>query len=155
MNQAALDRIWAKVTPASLEECWPFTGALNYAGYGRACTEGGRWRVAHRVTYEHLRGEVPEGLVLDHLCQNPPCVNPWHLEPVTKRVNALRGRLWESEKAHCVHGHPYDEANTYLTPDGHRDCRICIADRNRRHRARRRPRSDDLSRGCPRHPGAI
>lgn len=44
----------------------------------------------YRLTYAEFVGPIPEGLALDHLCMRPPCVNPWHLEPVTASVNSQR-----------------------------------------------------------------
>lgn len=76
-------------------DCWIWTGAVNTDGYGVAeigsIASGGRVSVApHRVVYRWLTGPVPTGLELDHLCREPRCVNPQHLEPVTTRVNILR-----------------------------------------------------------------
>lgn len=70
--------------------CWLWTARKNRNGYGRVCI-GGKEPVAHRVVYEHLVGDIPPGHILDHLCRVHPCVNPWHTEPVTVRVNTLRG----------------------------------------------------------------
>lgn len=70
--------------------CWIFTGALN-RGYGRVHGEDGKLHYAHRVMYEAMVGDVPEGLELDHLCRRRACCNPWHLEAVTRRENLLRG----------------------------------------------------------------
>jgi hypothetical protein len=50
----------------------------------------------------------------------------------------LRGRLWESEKEHCPQLHPYNEINTYITPDGHRECRICRREATRKYRQKER-----------------
>jgi hypothetical protein len=130
-------RFWDKVSGGSAEDCWEWTASRTPGGYGRF-SMGDRWMVAHRWSYEHLREEIPAGLLLDHLCRNPPCVNPWHLEPVTTAVNVKRGRLRELEKTHCPAGHPYDEQNTYRTPSGHRECRTCRAATGRRHAARKR-----------------
>lgn len=89
------DRFWAKVVegPApvvdpSLGPCWLWTGAAGN-GYGTFYLAG-RYVAAHRTAYEWLRVEIPAGLLLDHLCRVPRCVNPWHLEPVTQAVNMLR-----------------------------------------------------------------
>jgi len=67
------------------ESCWLWTGPLNPGGYG---TNGGR--LAHRVVYERLIGQIPAGLTLDHLCRVRNCVNPQHLEPVTIAENLRR-----------------------------------------------------------------
>ena len=70
--------------------CWCWVGRLNRNGYGRVCIDG-REPVAHRVAYERLIGPIPPKLILDHLCKFRACVNPWHTEPVTVRINTLRG----------------------------------------------------------------
>jgi hypothetical protein len=88
---------------------------------------------AYRITYETLVGPVPNGLELDHLCRVRACVNPGHLEPVTHRVNTLRGETVAARNAratHCPAGHPYDEVNTYADRLGRRSCRECC---RRRH----------------------
>lgn len=60
-------------------------------GYGRAHDPASRKGIpAHRKIYTELVGPIPEGLVLDHLCRNPLCVNPAHLEPVTEVENLRR-----------------------------------------------------------------
>ncbi|MCH8951094.1 MAG: 50S ribosomal protein L10 [Proteobacteria bacterium] len=73
---------------------------------------------------QHFEG--PSGLVIDHLCRNPACENPSHMEPVTNHENILRGELHltSSRKTHCPLGHPYDEQNTYQYK-GSRHCRTC------------------------------
>jgi hypothetical protein len=68
--------------------CIEFTGALN-KGYG-ITRKNGRTAQAHRASYELVRGPIPDGLHIDHLCENPPCVNPGHLEPVTQAENTRR-----------------------------------------------------------------
>lgn len=72
--------------------CWVWQKSRDQHGYGRAYVKGDRSsRLAYRVYYERLRGPVPAGLELDHLCRNPACVNPDHLEPVTHQENVRRG----------------------------------------------------------------
>lgn len=69
--------------------CWEWQGELNSNGYGRVWRNNKRI-MAHRGFYELHRGPIPEGLELDHLCRNKPCVNPAHLEPVTHAENVRR-----------------------------------------------------------------
>lgn len=80
------------------EGCWLWRGALTERGYG--LLRDGRRRVrAHRAFYQELVGPVPDGLVLDHLCRNPSCVNPGHVEPVTQAENIRRGARWGPPEA--------------------------------------------------------
>jgi hypothetical protein len=122
-----------------LGECWEWQGRLDKNGYGRkgSC-------LAHRVVYEALVGKIHEGLTLDHLCRNHPCVNPEHLEPVTGKVNTLRGESFSAvnaRKEFCKNGHPLNEANTYKRPGGWRGCRRCNQAANKTYRERRAERS--------------
>lgn len=86
---------------------------------------------AHRWGYERFIGPVPPELHMDHLCRNPGCVNPAHLEPVTPGENVLRGVSFSAlnkRKTHCMHGHEFTEENTlrYSYNGYHkRACRIC------------------------------
>lgn len=122
MDQAALDRFWAKVQKRDGENgCWEWTSA-NFRRYGLFWLNG-KTEWAHRLAYELLVGPIPDGLTLDHLCRNPSCVNPAHLEPVTQSENARRAN---PPKTLCKHGHEYTEANTILLKStGKRQCRIC------------------------------
>jgi len=126
-------RFWRKVAPADALDCWQWTAARDRHGYGKFHSpETGE---AHRYAWLLLRGEIPEGLVLDHLCRNPGCVNPWHLEPVTVAENFRRGLTGVLRTA-CKAGHPFDEANTYWYR-GYRKCRECNRATQERHRQRR------------------
>lgn len=124
------------LTPALLRDirmpqdpggCWIWTGR-RLKGYGMA-----RHTMAHRVVYKLLVGPIAEGLELDHLCRTPLCVNPQHLEAVTRLENIRRRYALQRQ---CANGHPYDESNTYIRPNGHRDCRACIRQRGREYRQR-------------------
>src|SRR5215213_157251 len=66
------DRFWAKVNADGV--CWEWSASTAGGGYGWFLTPEGSVP-AHRWTWEHLVGPIPEGLQLDHLCRNPPCVN--------------------------------------------------------------------------------
>lgn len=126
-----VDAFWAKVDRSGGEDaCWPWLGADNGQGYGRFAVRRGKLIYAHRFAYELLVGPIPDGLHLDHLCRNPRCVNPRHVEPVTNAENRRRGRL--GQITHCPRGHPYDDANTYSHPGQHdRVCRACHRERER------------------------
>ena len=73
------------------DECWIWTGPKNGSGYG-IFSYRGRNQSAHRVAYRLLVGEIPDGLQLDHLCRKRSCINPAHLEPVTRLENVRRGK---------------------------------------------------------------
>lgn len=108
--------------------CWNWTGHLSTKGYGETSIKGKKYR-AHRVIYELIKGEIPAGLELDHLCRNTICVNPDHLEPVTHRENMRRAMPFRKELTHCKQGHEFNEKNTFLfkRPKGFitRICRRC------------------------------
>jgi hypothetical protein len=118
--------------PAS---CWIWTGVVDGQGYGNAYVNiNGRktTQKAHRVWYEAIIGPIAYGLVIDHLCRNPTCVNPAHLEPVTNRINVLRGvgrAARNVAKTTCIHGHPLEGSNLRLEikPGASQPWRRCVA----------------------------
>lgn len=114
-------------------KCQLWTGAIGSHGYGMIND-----KLAHRLAYEAVHGQIPEGLVIDHLCRTPLCVNVDHLEVVTIAENVLRGEsppARNKRKTHCPKGHPYDEENTYVNPNtGYRLCRTCQREAQRRKR---------------------
>ena len=125
-------RFWAKVNKQE-GGCWTWLAGRTTGGYGEFHAFG-RHVSAHRFAYAELIGSVPDGLHLDHLCRNPLCVNPDHLEPVPAKENVLRGAgptAVNASKTHCIHGHEFNRRNTHLTPDGKRVCRTCNRDRHR------------------------
>lgn len=91
-NRDPLAKLWENTTIDPLTACWEYKRGL-VTGYGKVWHDG-KWYVAHRLGYSLLIGEIPSGLVLDHMCQNQTdgCWNPWHTEPVTQRINLMRGR---------------------------------------------------------------
>ncbi len=68
--------------------CWEWNGKRNDAGYGifNAVRLGYQNARAHRVMYEHILGSLPAGCEIRHRCDNPPCVNPDHLEPAMRQI---------------------------------------------------------------------
>jgi len=112
--------------------CWEWTGSLNEYGYGRWYAKGTSLR-AHRQAFIALRGPIEDDLVIDHLCRVRHCINPWHMEPVTRGENVLRGdgiTARNTRATHCPHGHAYSESNTYMHR-GFRKCRECMRIKNR------------------------
>lgn len=115
-------RFFAKVRQEG--DCWVWTAARTGGGYGNFTVR--RVNItAHRWCWAFMRGWVPEGLQLDHLCRNRACVNPWHLEPVTLRVNLARGIHAQRSKTSCKRGHPLKGANLGRQNGGHRYCKTC------------------------------
>jgi len=119
--------------------CWEWTGSGTKAGYGRF-GNGERVVGAHCFSYEYFKGPIPEGYEIDHLCHNPKCVNPDHLEAVTREENLKRQYFYgrgdqQREKTYCPKGHPYDEENTYYYRNAQgniaRQCKTCMRLRER------------------------
>lgn len=117
---------------------WWWEGTIGGDGYGKLligsrATKRSTFQ-AHRVVWTLLRGPIPEGLDLDHLCRQRNCVWPEHLEPVSRKENLRRGEGFPGVRArqtHCINGHAFDEANTYIAPNGTRKCRKCSNERRK------------------------
>ena len=87
---------------------------------------------AHRAFYMLHVGPIGSGLVIDHLCRTPACVNPDHLEPVTPEENTARGNNFlavNKRKTHCPQGHPLSGENLRIKTNRRgvqgRVCRVC------------------------------
>lgn len=134
-----LPRLMPKVTVNPQTGCWVWNGYRNDDGYGQIDWGGLRW-LTHRATYTDQRGPIPDGMTLDHTCRNRACCNPWHLEVAEQRVNLYRGDSFvglNARKTHCPQGHPYDEENTVVRYQPHKNamarfCRACSVERGRR-----------------------
>lgn len=135
------ERFWEKVERRGPDDCWPWTAGKTAAGYGMFKRPGrdGTRSTAHRVAWELEHGRpVPDGLVVDHLCENRPCCNPAHLEAVTPLVNAER--YYGTRPAVCPKGHALDG----VARNGEGDnvvrayCRTCKNERSRRGHRRRK-----------------
>jgi hypothetical protein len=123
-NYSLEERFWCRVSKQE-NGCWLWIGAKSANGYGQIAhkktTIG-----AHRLSYKLHKGEIPAGLVIDHLCRNRSCVNPDHLEAVNQRTNTMRGEspsVKQHNKGFCKNGHP-------MTPENRdskrRRCRVCL-----------------------------
>ena len=130
--QPPIDRFWAKVERGPIAECWTWKAGTFKTGYGSffpGCRAAGSV-LAHRWAYEHFRGPIPSGLELDHLCRNRRCVNPAHLETVTRMENMRRSPLMPMNRTHCPRGHPYNSENTRIGQNRnyvYRRCATCRA----------------------------
>lgn len=132
-------RLWSRVFILDgRDACWEWRGARNPSGHGRIGVGPNKQSPTHRVVYELLVGPIPDGLHLDHLCQNPTCVNPNHLEPVGLWENLSRSKktpaVINAAKTHCLRGHEFSAGNTYVDKRGSRHCRTCVRDRMREKR---------------------
>jgi len=114
-------------------DCWEWQGARHQEGYGHIYIPGTKpsvYRSTHRVLYEIEKGPIPDGLFLDHLCRNPPCCNPDHLEPVTPRENSLRGQnsnILLHLAGVCSNGHSLSEHACRRKSTGAvAYCRLCV-----------------------------
>lgn len=129
----AYERFWEKVMfrPGS---CWEWTGKLAGAGYGMFYPAPKPGVYAHRYAYESEFGPIPDGLHIDHLCRTASCVNPLHLEAVTRKENSQRGVHRCSKKTTCSNGHPFDRLWRCKGGKKTRSCSICNNESHRRRR---------------------
>lgn len=135
--------------------CWNWQAFKDRDGYGEFRFSTEKHKKAHRYSYEIHKDEIPAGLVIDHLCKNPSCTNPEHLEAVTNQVNSERAGSFKGlmkfienrspedivkqsllasraaaekklQATHCKRGHEFTASNTYINPKvGHRVCKTC------------------------------
>lgn len=110
--------------------CWIWPGSKLPKGYGTIGIKG-RTRYTHRVIFESAHGQIPTGTQIDHLCRQPSCCNPEHLEAVTPAENTRRGlsstlaRARRGKKTHCPRGHVLAGDNLYVDARGYGSCKAC------------------------------
>ena len=130
------ERFREKISIQRGTACWIWIAGKHgfrqcYGGY--AMTHSKKV-YAHRYAWEFFFGPIPKRLQIDHLCRNPLCVNPNHLECVTPQMNTRRGMNFPiRDGRHCQKGHPLFGRNLYLEGTTRR-CRICGRERQNRYR---------------------
>lgn len=135
-----LERLTANTTIDPQTNDWIYTGAKPEAsGHVRLRISGQRVLI-HRWSYEHHIGPIPAGYHVDHVwsrgCRSKACWNPAHLEAVSPQAHCDRPDSRQAlarAQTHCINGHPYDTANTYIDPRGKRGCRACRREQGRQH----------------------
>lgn len=139
------DRIMRRLRINPETGCWECTLKPNTYGHVQVESRLNGRRdvpVAHRVVYERLKFPIPEGLVLDHLCEVRHCVRPGHMRPCTQGENIARAKTsvnsLNAAKTQCVNGHPLSGPNLYIAPDQTRACKTCRNDAAKRYISRKR-----------------
>lgn len=139
MTQRELDRFNSKWERQG--DCLIWTNSLDRDGYGTFFFRGANRR-AHRVAWYIANGEIPDDMVINHVCRNRACVNHQHLGLTTKSENVMRDSVApayiNSQKTTCPAGHPYDKTVTW-SGKTQRICSICRnAKANERKKRRQR-----------------
>lgn len=141
MREHSAERFFRYVSFTFDADCWLWTGVRDRAGYGKFHV-GGKRIGSHRWLYQQLRGEIGTGLECDHLCRVRHCVNPDHIQLISKGDNVRRGNgitAQNARKTHCLNGHSLVEARLSKEKGGiRRRCRICQRKRTQEYNAKKR-----------------
>lgn len=123
-----IERFNKAYIPVTESGCWLWIGSVNNCGYGKIYHKN-KSIGAHRFSYQHFIGPIPDNLVPDHLCRVRCCVNPSHMRLVSSKENILAGvgpAAINARKTHCLRGHSLDASNVYIRPGVYgRYCREC------------------------------
>lgn len=122
-----LTRFNAKYT-IDINNCWVWHASKLKNGYALFTDQNGKTVTGHRWSYQQFIGLIPNGLVVDHICRNPSCVNPNHLQAISQSNNIKRSLLVKvrSARTHCKHGHEFTPENTkYIKGQRGRRCAAC------------------------------
>ena len=133
-------RLMKKVIKNALTGCWEFVGSRLPSGYG-ILWNGNRPEGAHRIAYRLFIEDIPNGLEVDHKCNNRSCVNPDHLCLLSHKDNIRKSASIMGEnfrKTHCKRGHPLSGENLFIAKSGSRQCRECMKLHARNAKARKK-----------------
>ena len=116
-----------------VNDCFVWQKYLDKDGYGTFYFKK-KSRKAHRFSYYITHGDIPTGMMIDHICRNRACVNPEHLRLVTPQQNTLENSksigAINKAKTHCKLGHPLNKINGVKKPQ--RYCSICENEKSKR-----------------------